>query len=103
LHHRNTLSHIHARTHAPSTCNNIPPWLRCLCPRRVVEYEARAGAALQQALSEEERVAKAREAASVERASVAAAHNALQVWLGPGLALPLPAGLPAPNGTAPCL
>jgi hypothetical protein len=45
----------------------------------VVDYEARASAALQQALSEEDRLAKLREANAAEVEVTNAARQALQV------------------------
>lgn len=48
---------------------------------RVVEYEARAAAALQQALAEEQRLRDAKQQTESEMASAAAVRTKLQVRL----------------------
>ncbi len=51
----------------------------CVSHHRVVEYEARAAAALQQALSEEQRLTRAKRGSEEELAGIAAARDRLQV------------------------
>jgi hypothetical protein len=62
-------------TDAPTLCSPSP---------RVVDYEARASAALQQALSEEDRLAKLREATAAEVEATNTARQLLQVRGGGG-------------------
>lgn len=51
----------------------------CCCAFRVIDYEARAATALKQAITEEERVAKAKHAADSEEAAIAAAYAHIEV------------------------